>query len=64
MTLCKTDTGVENKRTDTKGGRVMGRIGRLGLTYIYTLLILCKKLISNENLLYSTGNSAPCSVVV
>ena len=30
---------------------------------IYTLLILCIKYITNENLLYSTGNSTQCSVV-
>ena len=30
-------------------------------TDIYTLL--CIKQITNENLLYSTGNSTPCSVV-
>ena len=30
---------------------------------IYTLLILCLKWITNENLLYSTGNSTQCSVV-
>ena len=30
---------------------------------IYTLLILCIKQITNENLLYSTGNSTQCSVV-
>ena len=32
-------------------------------TDIYTLLILCIKQITNENLLYSTGNSTQCSVV-
>ena len=32
-------------------------------TDIYTVLILCIKQITNENLLYSTGNSTQCSVV-
>ena len=32
-------------------------------TDIYTLLILCIKSITNESLLYSTGNSTQCSVV-
>ena len=30
---------------------------------MYTLLILCIKLTTNENLLYSTGNSTQCHVV-
>ena len=30
---------------------------------IYTLLMLCIKWITNENLLCSTGNSTQCSVV-
>ena len=30
---------------------------------MHTLLILCIKQITNENLLYSTGNSTPCSAV-
>ena len=29
-------------------------------TYIYTLLILCIKQMTNENLVYSTGNSVLC----
>ena len=30
---------------------------------IYKLLILCIKQITNENMLYSTGNSTQCSVM-
>ena len=30
---------------------------------IYKLLILCIKQITNENVLYSTGNSTQCSVM-
>ena len=43
-----------------KGG--CGRNWEIGID-IYTLLILCVKQITNENLLYSTGNSTQCSVV-
>ena len=42
------------------GGRVR-RAGRLGLTCI--LLTLCIKQVTNENLLYSPGNSTQCSGV-
>ena len=58
------DTDVQNKHMDTKG-EVGGRVGmnwEIGIN-IYTLLILCIKYITNENLLYSTGNSTQCSVV-
>ena len=41
------------------GSRMDWEIG----TDIYTLLILCIKWITNENLLYSTGNSAQCFAV-
>ena len=38
------DTDVEDKCMDTKwGSGVVGWTGRLGLTYIYTLLIICIK---------------------
>ena len=47
---------VENKYIDTKKGKGIG-------IAIYTLLILCIKQITNEDLLYSTGNSIQCSVV-
>ena len=57
-----TDTVVENKLTDTKGGRVGGMNWEIGID-IYTLLIPCIKEIANENLLYSTGNSIQCPVV-
>ena len=39
-----------------------GRNGKIGIN-TYTLLILYMKKITNENLLYSTGNSTQCSVV-
>ena len=42
-----------------RGGERVGEI-EIG-TDIYTLL--CIKQITNENLLYSTGNSTQCSVV-
>ena len=32
-------------------------------TDIYILLILCIKQVTNENLLYSSGNSIQCSVM-
>ena len=55
------DTEVENKCVDTKEGKEeWGEMGDPG-TDIYTLL--CTKQIANENLLFSTGNSAQCSVV-
>ena len=46
---------------DTKGERGGGGMNlEIGID-IYTLL--CIKLITDENLLYSTGNSTQCSVV-
>ena len=54
------DTDVENKLMYTKGGRGSGMNWEIGI-YIYTLV--CIKQITNENLLYSTGNSTQCSVV-
>ena len=47
---------VENKYIDTKKGKGIG-------IAIYTLLILCIKQITNEDLLYSTGNSTQYSVM-
>ena len=47
---------------DTKQGKGMGMWDELGDGVdIYTFL--CIKEITNENLLYSTGSSPPCSVV-
>ena len=54
------DTDVENKRTDTKGGKRLGVgvgvwwIERLGLT-IYTLI--CIKWVTNKNLLHKKINT-------
>ena len=45
---------------DTKGGRGGGMDWEIGID-MYTLL--CIKQITNENRLYSTGNSTRCSVV-
>ena len=53
-------TDVENKLTDTKGGMEGEMNWEIGID-VYTLL--CIKYITNENLLYSTGNSTQCSVV-
>ena len=39
----------------------VGRIERVALIYIYTLL--CVKQLASEKLLYSTGSSAWCSVM-
>ena len=48
--------------------RCQGRKGGGGVKWgtgidTYTVLILCIKEITNENLLYSTGNSTQCSAV-
>ena len=49
-----------------QGGKVMGGVGgmnwKIGID-MYTLLILRIKQMTNENLLYSTGNSTQCSEV-
>ena len=39
-----------------QGGRGDGRNWEIGID-TYTILILCTKYITNENILYSTGNS-------
>ena len=65
MIFCKTEkeTDVEKKCMDTKGR------GKGGVMYweirveIYTLLILCVKCTTTENLLCSSGNPPQCSVV-
>ena len=45
-----------------QGGKGEGGMNwEIGIVYIYTLL--CIKQITNENLLYSTGNYTQCSVV-
>lgn len=56
QTVCKaeTETQVENKRMDTKVGNGSEMNWETG-TDICTLLILCIKQMTNENLLYSTG---------
>ena len=48
---------------DTKGVKEgVGKNCEIGID-IFTLLILCIKQMTSENLLYSTGNSTRCSVV-
>ena len=56
------DTDVQDKQMDAKWGRRGGMNWEIGID-IYTLLILCIKLIIKENLLYSTGNATQYSVV-
>ena len=56
------DTDIGNKCVNTKGKGEGGRNWEIGID-IYTRFILCIKQITNENLLYSTGNSTQCSVV-
>ena len=48
---------------DTGGGGSGGGMNwEIGID-VYTLLILCVKQVTNENLLDSTGGSTQCSVV-
>ena len=46
---------------DTKGGKRVEKNLEVDID-IYTLLLLCIKQITDENLLYSTGNSYQCYV--
>ena len=55
------DAGIENKCLDTKGIRAGGRNWEVEIDTC-TLFILCIKWITNENLLYSIGNSTSCPV--
>ena len=57
------DTDVENRHMDTKEEKGEGGMNWEIGTDIYTLLILCIKQITNENLLYSPGNCTQCSGV-
>ena len=57
------NTDVENKLTVTKGGSGGGMNWEIG-SDIYTLLILCIKQITNQNLLYSTGNYTQYLVII
>ena len=57
------DADAEIKHMDTKGEREEGAMNWEIKIDIYTLLILYIKQITNENLLYSSGNSTQCSVV-
>ena len=56
------DTDVEDKQMEAKWGRRGRKNWEIGID-IYTLLILCIKLIINESPLYSTGNTTQYSVV-
>ena len=51
-----------NQCMDTKGERQSGWNWEIGID-LYTLLILCIKQITNENLLYSTENSTQGAAV-
>ena len=48
-----------NRYQMEKGGGMNWKI----VNDTYTILILCVKQVTNENLLYSTGTSTQCSVV-
>ena len=54
------DTDVENKSMDTEGERGGGMNWEIGID---RYKLLCIKEITNENLLYSTGNSTQYSVM-
>ena len=57
--ICKAETESQMQKINLWIPREEGRGGmnwEIGID-IYTLLILCIKQITNENLLYSTGNS-------
>ena len=56
------ETDVEDKHMDIKRGRGSEMNWEIE-TDIYTLLILCIKYITNENLLYSSRNPTQCSVL-
>jgi len=57
------ETDIEIKHMDTKVERGVGTNWETGVD-IYTLLILCVKQITSENLLYGTGDFIQCSVVI
>ena len=56
------DTDMRTNIWIPRGKSMGGRNWETGVD-MYTLLIICIKQITNENLLYSTGNSTQCSVV-
>ena len=60
--ICKAkiEKDSENKYMDTKGEKGSGMNWEIAIN-IYTLL--CIKQTTNDNRLYSTGNSTQCSVV-
>ena len=62
MQKVEIETNIEIKHMDTKAERGVGMNWEIGVD-IYTLLILCVKQITSENLLYGTGNFIQCSVV-
>ena len=64
--ICKAEIETQTQRTNVWTPR--GERGGGGMNWeigidIYTLSILCIKQITNENLLYSSGNSTQCSAV-
>lgn len=62
MQKVEIETDIEIKHMDTKVERGVGMNWETGVD-IYTLLILCVKQITSENLLYGTGDFIQCSVV-
>ena len=67
ISFAKTEIETEPQRTNVwtprgKGG-VGGRNWETGIN-MYAHVILCMKQITNENLLYGTGNSTQCSEVM
>ena len=63
MQKVEIETDIEIKHMDTKVERGVGTNWETGVD-IYTLLILCVKQITSENLLYGTGDFIQCSVVI
>ena len=64
--LCKADIETQTQKANVlspKWESRGGMIWEIGID-IYTLLILCTKQVTNENLLYILGNSSQSSVVI
>ena len=63
--ICKAEIGTKTQRTNVqtpRGKREGGMNWEIGID-IYTLLILCMKQMTNENVLYSSGTLTSGSVV-
>ena len=59
--ICKAEIETQTQRTNIWISVGKGGYWEVGID-IYTLLILCIKQLTNEKLLYSTGNYTQCSV--